>query len=109
MADTLKVLGQTLPNAATLTDHYNVPAATTATISTMIATNQGASKAKIRVSIAVAGAADALKQYLLYDATLKPYAALPLTIGIALGALDVIRVWSDTGQVSFNTFGAQVT
>ena len=58
MAEVLKVLGQLVPAATTLSALYTVPAATTATISTIAACNQNNANVKVRVSIAVAGAAD---------------------------------------------------
>lgn len=113
MAQSRKVLGQAFPAAATLTAAYTVPGATTTTVSTISACNQGAAQDKIRISIAVAGAADTAKQYIVYDlplgaagGTLNPY---EMTIGITLGAGDIVRVYSLLGTTSFNIFGAEFT
>ena|SRR5437773_8328020 len=108
MADTLKVLGQSFPVAGILTDAYTVPAATQAVVSTIVVCNQGASVAKFRISVAVAGAADAPSQYLRYDVPVAGNDGFDITIGVTLGATDVIRVYSDTGSVSFNIVGVQV-
>ena len=109
MADTFKVLAQTIPAAITLTDSYTVPGATSATISSFLACNQGSVAANFRVSVAVAGAADATKQYLYYDYSIPKKQTYAGTLGITLATTDVIRVYSDTGNVSFNIFGVEIT
>ena len=70
MTDTLKVLAQVLPAGGVLTTLYTVPAATSIVASSLMVCNQSSQSAKIRVSIAVAGAADATKQYIRYDSPL---------------------------------------
>ena len=110
MAQTLKVLGQASPIAATLTALYTVPSATQVCGSTIVICNQNAAgNIRFRVSIAVAGAADAPRQYIYYDGLLSNRSTFTATIGIALGATDVVRVQSDTLNVSFNLFGVEVT
>lgn len=106
---TVKVLAQSNPSATTLTDAYTVPAATTATVSSITVCNQAASATTFRVSVAVAGAANATKQYLYYDVSLDAYDTFVATIGITLGAADVIRVYSGNASTSFNIFGVQTT
>ena len=109
MAEVLKILGQSQPVAATLTTLYTVPVATSASGSTLVVCNQTGGTVRIRISAAVAGAADALKQYLLYDTDLQKRSPLTLTLGFALGATDVVRVQTDTAGVSFTLFGVEVT
>ena len=109
MADTFKVLGQTIPVAAILTDCYTVPAVTSTVISTIVVTNQVASNTTFRVSIAIAGAADTPKQYLYFDAIIAKNSTLTATLGITLATTDVVRVRSANGSVSFNIFGVEVT
>jgi hypothetical protein len=57
----------------------------------------------------VAGAADTSAQYIAYDVLLDTNETRSFTLGIALGAADVIRVYSSTGTVSFNGFGVEIT
>lgn len=109
MTDTFKVLGQSFPAGGVLTDLYTVPTVTSAVISSLTICNQNSSKAKVRVSIAVAGAVDTTKQYLIYDACLLGNETKSITIGETLATTDVFRVYSDTGTVSFNLFGTEVT
>jgi len=108
VAEALKVLGQIAPGAASLTALYTVPGATSVTASTITVCNQNATKIKFRVSVAVAGAADAPKQYLFYDVTLLANSTFTATIGVTLAATDVVRVYSDTANTSFNLFGVEV-
>jgi hypothetical protein len=110
MADALKILGQSKPSGNTLTALYTVPAATSAVVSTLAVCNQSnTSSAKYRVSAAAAGSADAVSQYLVYDATLAPSESVFLTIGLSLATTDVLRVQSDSGSVSFGAYGVEVT
>lgn len=108
MADAVKILGQSLPTANVLTDIYTVPASTSATISSIFICNQGLA-ASIRISVAVAGAADNGKQYLYHNLFIDVNDSFIATAGVTLSAGDVVRAYSDTGNVSFNLFGVEVS
>jgi glucose-6-phosphate dehydrogenase assembly protein OpcA len=107
MTEALKVLAQSYPASSTLTDAYVVPAATSAVVSSITACNQGSVKDLIRISVAVAGAADTPAQYVYYDTTVLPNDTLAATIGATLAAATVVRVRSFLGTTSFNIFGAE--
>jgi hypothetical protein len=109
MAETLKVLGQDDPTATVLTDLYTVPGATSAVVSSIMVCNQNATAIKFRVSVAIAGAADDPKQYLYYDVAIPALNTFAATLGVSLATTDVVRVESDTANVSFNLFGTEVT
>jgi len=104
MADLFGALAQSIPAATTLTDGYTVPTARRATVSVNIC-NHG-SAAVVRLSHATGGAADALGQYLLRDFALSANNSVS-TVQLALAAGDVLRVYSDTGNVSFNINGIE--
>lgn len=108
MADTYKVLGQSNPLAATLTDAYTVPAATSVVISTIVIANRGAATS-FRVSVAVAGAADANQQYLAYDVAIGANETITMTVGVTLAATDKVRVYATLATLSFNLFGVERT
>jgi len=108
MADTYKVLGQSNPLAATLTDTYTVPASTSTVMSTIVITNRGAATA-FRISVAVAGAADDNKQYIAYDIAIGANETITMTIGITLAATDKVRVYATLATLSFNLFGVERT
>ena len=109
MSESFKVLGQAAPTAATLTALYTVPAATATTISSITICNTTSSTIKYRVSIAVANAADTIKQYIFYDVSITKNNTTSATLGITLAATDVVKVYSDTANVSFNLFGVEIT
>ena len=109
MATTYKILGQSKPSAATLTDAYTVPAATTATVSTITVANQSATATSFRISVAINGAADAAAQYLYYDIAIPGNNTFATTIGITLASGDVIRVYNTLATCSFNVFGVENT
>jgi hypothetical protein len=109
MATTAKILGQSKPSATTLTDTYTVPGATTATISTITVSNQSATATSFRISVAVAGAADTPKQYLYYDIAIAGNDTFATTIGITLGAADVVRTYNTLATLSFNIFGVETS
>ncbi len=109
MADTFKVLGQSAPAAAALTALYTVPGVTSSTVSSVVVCNTSSAKTKFRISVAVAGAADAIAQYLYYDVPINGNDSFVATIGATLATTDVVRVYSLSGTVSFNAFGVEVT
>lgn len=109
MADTLKVLGQSKPSAASLTDAYTVPGATQAVVSSITVCNQSATPTVIRISVAVAGAGDTAAQYIAYGLPIEGNETLTFVLGISLGAADVVRVYNTLATVSFNIFGQEHT
>lgn len=109
MPTTFKVLGQSKPTAATLTACYTVPSATQATVSSIVVSNQSAAQTSFRISVAVGGAADTASQYLYYDMVIPGNTSFVATIGVTLGATDVIRVYNTLATCSFNVFGCEVT
>jgi len=109
MGETLKVLGQANPSATTLTDLYTAPGATEVVASTLVICNRTSGKVEVRVAVAVAGASDSPEQYLAYDLPIIANDTVTLTMGMTLGAADVVRVYTDTAGVAFNLFGTEVS
>lgn len=109
MATAYKVLNQSNPVATTSTDLYTVPAATSAVVSTITVCNQANADATFRISVAVAGAVLAAKQYIAYDLTVPALGQYSFTLGMTLAATDVVRVYASSSTVSFNAFGSQIT
>jgi hypothetical protein len=105
---TYKVLGQSAPSATTETDLYTVPAATQTVISTFTVANRAATEATFRVSISVAGAATANKDYLYYDVLLNENTTAAFTLGLTIGATDKIRVYASSADLSFSLFGSEI-
>ncbi len=106
--DTTKILSQTKPTAASLTDSYTVPAATSTVISSIVVCNQSATATSFRISIAVAGLADTAKQYTHYDVPIDGNATYIATIGVGLQTTDVVRVYNTLATCSFTLTGVEI-
>ncbi len=109
MPTTYKVLGQSNPSATTATTLYTVPSATQAIVSTITVCNQAASAATYRIAVRIAGAALAATQYIAYDVSLPANSSDTLTLGITLGATDVITVYASSATMSFSAFGSEIS
>jgi len=109
MSDTYKTLAQSNPQAATLTDAYTVPGATSAVVSTITVANRSATGTAFRISVAIAAAADANEQYIAYDVAIGGNETISLTLGITLAATDKVRVYATLATLSFNIFGVERT
>jgi hypothetical protein len=109
MANSYKILAQSKPGAATLTDAYTVPAATQTIVSTLTICNQSATPTSFRISTAVAGLADTPKQYSFYDVPIAGNESQQYTLGISLAATDVLRVYTTLATCSFVLWGVEIT
>ena len=109
MPTTYKVLGQSNPAATTATTLYTVPSATQAVVSTIVIANLAAAAATFRIACRVAGATLANSQYVAYDITVGASDSTALTLGITLGATDVITVYGSTANISFTAFGSEIS
>ena len=109
MAQTYKILAQTNPSAATLTDSYTVPGSTSAVLSTITVCNRSATATSFRISVAVAGAANDNKQYIYYDVSIAGNDTFAATLGISLATTDVVRVYATLATLSFNITGVENT
>jgi len=108
MAITYKVLAQSAPSATTNTDIYTVGSGKQTTVSTITVCNRGTSSATYRIAIRVAGATIANEDYIAYDAPVGPNDSITWTIGVTLGAADVVTVYASTANLSVNIFGAEI-
>jgi hypothetical protein len=108
MANTYKILGQVSVSSATATTLYTVPASTSSIISTLAVCNQNSTGVSVRVAVRPAGAALDPKHYIVYDSFVTGNDTLFLTLGISLATTDVVTVYSNVANVSFNAFGTEV-
>lgn len=108
MATTYKVLGQSNPAATTSTALYTVPAATQAIISTLTVCNQSATSATFRIAVSVNGATLSAKEYIAYDTVVSGNGIQSLTLGLSLGAADVVRIYASSANLSFSAFGTEI-
>ena len=103
-SDVFGALAQSTPAATTLTDAYTCPAARRAELEVVICNRSSATT--VRLQHAVAGAASANGQYLLYDYALGANEA-KVTARFTVKATDVVRVYSASGNVTFNINGIE--
>lgn len=107
MATELKVLGQSNPSAATLTDLYTVPAATQAVSSSIVVCNRSSVATSFRIAVRPAGASISNEHYLYYDVAISGNTTFTATIGMTLTATDVVSVYATLATLSFNQFGQE--
>jgi hypothetical protein len=109
MADTICVLGQSMPNAGVMTDLVITPLETEGcVISTLFVANQDKKCGYFTVSIARANATDATSQIIYPNVEVFGESTFPITAGITLGKTDVLRVKSSNGQISFTACGTRI-
>jgi glucose-6-phosphate dehydrogenase assembly protein OpcA len=109
MPTTYKVLGQSNPAATTLTTLYTAPAATQAVISSIVIANLTSSAATFRIAVRPAGASIANSQYIAYDITVGASDSTVLTLGITIGATDVVSVYASTTTLTFSAYGSEIS
>jgi hypothetical protein len=105
MSDVWGTLAQSSPAATTLTDAYTTPSLKRSTIEVVIC-NRDAAGTTVRLSYAIAGAANAVSQYMLYDYALGANASVSTT-RFTTKASDVVRVYSTSGNVTFTVNGIE--
>lgn len=103
-----KVLGQSNPVANTSTTVYTVPASNTAVVSTVSICNMDSTAAAFSISVSPRGIAVAANSYINYNTPLPGNDTITLTIGITLGATDVVRANCSTSNVAVNVFGSEI-
>lgn len=109
MPTALKVLGQSVPSAASLTTLYTVPALTSTICSSVVVCNQSATPTSFRIAVRPAGASIDPKHYLYYDVPIAGNDTFVATIGITLATTDIVSVYATLATVSFNLFGSENT
>jgi len=106
MATKYRVLGQAALAQTTLTDIYTCP--NSAVLSSIVVCNRTAGALTVRIAVAVAGIADATKQYLAYGESVAANTRLTLGKGVTLGPGDVIRGYASDVGLSVNIFGGEI-
>jgi hypothetical protein len=108
MGDNLKVLGQVSPSATSVTDLYTVPGSTQTAVAGIVICNRNATAITFRLSVAIAGAADAVDQYLYYDVSIAGNDTYLASIPVTLAATDKIRCYASATGVNFHAFGDEI-
>lgn len=108
MPTTYKILGQVAPAINISTVLYTVGAGKQTVVSTLAICNRGVTTT-YRVAIRPAGAAIVDAHYLAFNATINANETVMLTLGLTLGADDVISVEAGSASVSFGAYGAELS
>lgn len=99
-----KILGQANPGAI-LTALYTTPNGVITTLSVKVCNTNGFIET-FRISVALAGAVDSLKQYLIYDKTIAANESDEIS-GVYLKSGDVVRVYASDAAVVFSAIGVE--
>lgn len=109
MATTYAILGQAAPANTSNTDLYTVGAGKQAVVSTIVVTNVNTAVATATIYIRKNGAAAGSANTLIKAASVPVADFKAITIGITLGAGDIITVASGTANaLSFQAFGSEI-
>lgn len=109
MATTYKILGQVSPADTNNADLYTVGSGKQGVSSTLVITNVNAAAASASIWIRKAGAAASNANCLLNAGSIPVNDLKGLTIGITLGATDVVTVKSSVANaLTFHLFGSEV-
>ena len=106
--DRYGALAQAAPAFGVVANLYWVPRGQMTDGVRVVSCNRSAVPAAVRISVALEGAADSNEQYIAYDKTV-PALDTVATVEFSLGERSVVRVTSDTGDVSFTLFGKEQT
>lgn len=109
MPSVYKVLGQVEYDGTGEDTLYTVPASTQAVCSTLAVCNKSSSDETFDVRIKVNNAADDDKQLLIFEAPVLAKDTLFITVGVTLGAADVVTVKSSSADVTFQLFGSEIS
>jgi hypothetical protein len=110
MAITYKVLGQSAPASTANADLITVSAGQNEIISTLVICNNTASPATARVFVRIAGAAAAVGNAIIYDASIAANSTAAFTFGITIAATDVVTVRSSVANaLTFTAFGTELS
>lgn len=87
-----------------------MPASTEAIVSTLVIANTSGLDTTFRIFVRQAGATAATGNAIAFDTALTANTQVAFTLGLTLGATDVITVRSSSGAaLSFSAFGSELT
>lgn len=107
MALTYRILGQASPLATTETLLYKV-SAVSAVVSSLIVCNRAATQTSFRIAVVPNGITTANSHYIYYDLLIGGNDTFIATIGVTLKTNDVIRVYSNSANLSFSVYGSEI-
>ena len=109
MADTIKILAQSNPDATTDTDIYTVPTNTSTVVSSITICEIGGGTPSFRIALKPKGAVISNEHYMFFDKALAANQSIIATGGFTLAQGDVIMVRASDGNVAFTVHGVETT
>jgi hypothetical protein len=106
MPNAYKTLGNANPGAA-LTTIYTAPSSTEA-VAKFVAANRADVVKTFRMAVSPAGAAIQPDHYWFYDVEIPAHDSVEVD-GISMAATDVVKVYGEDDNVSFNLNGVEIT
>lgn len=88
---------------------YNTGASTQAVISTILVTNTAATTATYRIAIMGSAGTPSAADWLVYDSVVAGNDTIALTLGIAMGNNEFVRVSSSANTVTFSAFVSEIS
>lgn len=109
MASTYKILGQASPDNQVVTSLYSCPVGTQTIVSTINICNRSLISTTFRIIVRPSDITLSNRHYIAYDTNISGNDIITLTLGITLKSQEVIEVYSDRKDLSFNCFGVEIT
>ena len=88
---------------------YNTTASTQAVVSSLLVTNTSASTQTYRIAIMSSAGTPAASDWIVYDSVVAGNDVICLTLGIAIGNTQYIRVSSSADTVTFSAFVSEIS
>jgi hypothetical protein len=108
MPTTYRILGQGLLTANTFTDLYRVPIGSNTIVSTVNVCNTSTSNTTFRLLARPNGNTTATGQYLAFNVPVGIFDATAISVGMTLGANDVVTAFSFEGNAAVTVFGTEI-
>jgi hypothetical protein len=113
VATTYKILGQTNPTSGSSSTEANLYTVGSnklgAVVSTLTVCNTGSNAATYSIVIRQGGQSLTPKQYFAYNASVPSNVTTTYTVGITLGANDIIGVYTSSTTLAFQAFGSELS
>ena len=96
-------------NTTTYATLYNTGASTQAVVSTLLITNTTSTSQTYRIAIMSSAGTPAAADWIVYDSVVAGNDVICLTLGIAIGNSEFIRVSSSADTVTFSAFVSEIS
>lgn len=103
-----KILGQSYPNASTLTTLYTTPTTASAVTSGLFVCNQTLTGSTWRLAVRPGGNSVSASNYIYYDTPIYSNETQQINMALTLSATDVVSCYASSSGVSFNLFGEEL-